>query len=701
MEQVNRSFIWTEYVKNMMIFLQQRYPNAPREVILEFIRKKVKERKQDPNVQILKHDNFNSSIVETKLSNFVKQSTTKTITPSGSCYITTDVKVSESVEGVQAGLDKRKEYKTMMLDYKEKGLDAIALLYDFRQGTEKIKSNSLIGASGSDFSILRDKENFNAVTSLSRHGVMAAYAFCERFITNRSYFKNIDQVLNHIVVTIRSCPTEQEIMNIVNTFNLHTPTTEEIFKSLEESFKYYFPINLDTSIIFETIDTLKVHEKTFLLYHMNFQQLLHFNKAFFKDIFRSMLNKDLAEKVTVEPVSISKSFNHNFFDVITVVCSDILGKHTPKHIHKESPEAAKQIVDIGLHMYKYMEYMQPVLDMFLTPRCNIPLIDEHKEMSRKTTVISDTDSILFTVQDFINWYLDGYYVNDEADDLAAVITYIFVEQLAKIISLVSRSRGAINKFTKYINMKNEFTYPIFFRTNLGKHYFGLKTIQEGKRIHEYDIKGVNLEKSTIPAVSNKFTTTLIEDLCTITQQSLQKNQGIYASEFIFRVMDYETQMYEKLRKGDLTYVNYISINEKAGYKNPESSIFKNYELWENIFADKYDHIRLPVKVPIISFIPKIFIEENYLDFLSKTNKTAYEKIMEYPDKERMKWTRMPISLMCETIPKELVPAMDIRTIIYNNTTPSQLVLKSLGIDLNNDGKKKLLFMDYYSDIRLV
>ena len=40
--------------------------------------------------------------METKLSNFVKQSTTKTITPSGSCYITTDVKVSESVEGVQA-----------------------------------------------------------------------------------------------------------------------------------------------------------------------------------------------------------------------------------------------------------------------------------------------------------------------------------------------------------------------------------------------------------------------------------------------------------------------------------------------------------------------------------------------------------------------------------------------------------------------
>jgi hypothetical protein len=707
MTGILRPSVTKEYINNQVKYLHSKYPNIEASNIKEFVKSVAQSKIVRPKAQIIQHMDSTSTVLEVDLLDHIRKHNDKTITPSGSWYETSDVKQAPDVGFMLSRLDLRKVHKNKMLASREVGQYDLALLEDFRQGMVKIGSNSVIGVSGSEYSILYDLENFNGITSIARHGIMGAYVFTERFLAHNMQFFSDEEVINYIVTTVRACPDRSSIQDIVQRFGIYEPTSREITDSLIESMQNYYCIKDNGDKIESLLKGLKKHERTFVAYHLNMRYLVHMNQEFFHKFITELMDVDnLPIDETIEVSSITKAYDEDLVQLLAVICGKIINGKVLSKLHNANdkdgnydPDAVRRILSIGNYMKNKLNEIKDLFELFMYAKCTIPSIDNQKDLTRRTVILSDTDSVIFTVNDWVKWYCGHNEMSDRATRIASLIMYWLSKAISAYVFHTSYYRGAIGKFTSMIKLKNEYMFPILVRCDISKHYFALKTIQEGKFLSppQLEMKGLQFKSSTLPSVTNDFTEKLIVDIL----NKLSTSGEIDINEYLSRILIYEQVIYESLKSGQLTFLASASLKHKEEYKTPEKSIYKNYLIWEKLFADKYGSIKLPTKVPLVSFIPKIFVTEQYLDWLSKQNNQAFQQLMDYPPDERAKITRLPIAGTLATIPEELIPCIDIRSVIYKNITPSHLVLRSFKIDLNNQGKRKLLYSDIYaSHIRI-
>ena len=99
------------------------------------------------------------------------------------------------------------------------------------------------------------------------------------------------------------------------------------------------------------------------------------------------------------------------------------------------------------------------------------------------------------------------------------------------------------------------------------------------------------------------------------------------------------------------------------------------ELIEN---EKYGDIFVPTKCILIPFKKGKYKDPEYLAWLEMKSPITYKKWVKFiKDNPKKKITRMPIPMTCLSLPEELVPLIDIRSIIFKNMGPAQLVHQAL------------------------
>lgn len=82
-------------------------------------------------------------------------------------------------------------------------------------------------------------------------------------------------------------------------------------------------------------------------------------------------------------------------------------------------------------------------------------------MIRRTVVLSDTDSTIFSVDEWVKWYFGNYRFTDEGFAVAGSIMYIATQCIAHCLAIFSANMGvAKNKIFK-LAMKPEFVFPVF------------------------------------------------------------------------------------------------------------------------------------------------------------------------------------------------------------------------------------------------
>ena len=706
MAGVNRPSFTKEYKENILTYYKLKYPNVKDEDILSAIDKIIAKKIYKPKAEIIKHTDFNSEIVKVDLYRHLLENMNKVITPSGTYYQTHDQKEAPDIKFMENRLEARSKHKKAMLKYREAAQFDIALLEEFRQQMIKIGTNSVIGGSGTEHSILFDLENFNGITSIARHDIMLAYVFTERFLANNVYLPSESHTLNYLITQIRICPNEEDILKVVNKHNLYIPTSEDLFNSLLESMSVYFEI-AENSKVKSFIDTLPDYLRVYLLYNCNLYNLFKYNNDYFKKWLSELFNIEQVEcNPDIEPHSteqsevkpISKAFDGELFQLTGVYSRYVINGKKVSTLHEDHPEVAKHVLSIGNYLKDKLKEVKDIFNMFFVSRSTVPLVDEMKDFTRRVVILSDTDSVIFTTIPIIRWYFDNIKVTDESSRLAAFVTYMLSKGLASIVGYISYYRGATGEYTKMMNIKNEFTYSSLVRTDIAKHYFGKKTVQEGVTLPEadYDIKGVQFKSSTLPKITNDFTERLIKKSLT----ELEEHGNISVNEFIWEILNYEKIVYTSVMDGELLYVNSQSVKNKAEYADPDRSVYKWYEVWEKVFSDKYGHIHIPTKVPVISFNNKSILTNKVKDHMFKVDEKIANKLYGLPEELLKKMTRMLLSGTVEKIPEELIPAMNIRSIIYANIKPAHLVMKSFKIDLNNTGKKQFLYLDIYNNLNI-
>lgn len=628
------------------------------------------------------------------LVSYLDQHAGDLISPSGSIYCQHEKKIGATIEMVQRKLKQRKKLKKEMLKAKAVGDTVKELIAYYGQTLIKIGVNSLPGNYGSKYSIFYDKGNYNAITSSGRGLIGYANTCIEHVLGGNFGWFTIDQLVNHVTIHLGTIDHDQ-VNSVLDAHKLRRVSKDELIKFFKDELMIYHRYK-DLSEVDRLVATLDDTEVQFFWYYQNLRHIIMGNDGIFRPYFEQMFNLD---NVKDDP----KSKPEDLFELdgaLVTMCNVAFFKYVdPKDpeiqvydLPKARPDLAVKFVNIAKHVQKQLHRVDDIFNCFIFTKLCVPDVQNRKLMLRNSSVVSDTDSVIFTVKDWVDWYThDIYKISDGTYHIACCMIYWITLAVAHALKLFSISHGATGEYVKTMAMKNEFLYPTMCLADIKKHYAGVVTVQEGVILSEPspDIKGVQFKGSDLCKEATKFA----EDLIVKDTLLASLNHKIEGRPLINKVMEFEQLVYNDTRNGITRWCEPLSIKDKTGYKNPLSSNYFYYLAWQEIFAKKYGEILIPSKTIVV---PIAEPTKEYFDYLHKEDRTIAKNFENFILKYGKAPSFVAINPISNKIPKELIPLVQIRKIVYANTAPCKLFLKQLGIDCGFD-KDQLLFTEVYGD----
>lgn len=736
---IERTQLMKAYTQNATTYLKTLYPQYSEEKIAQFVKEVVTDKfKQGvtnrenlkfagvsldqqftpaerpwPTITVLRHcDGTDSTHAhscgnldcenEVDLLSFISQHNNKVITPFGSFYETAD-NLESFLKGMIDGKGKaRKAEKKAMFLAKKNGDHTAEVFHNNAQANIKINMNSIIGAMGANFNFLSDIANFNSVTSTGRHFVMTAYAHAERFLQSNFYFKTSDQVLNFLVTCQRYGPSDDTIEDVLRKFPLYRPTAEVVYDWLCKNLHRY-NLPTDHPDIRAYTEHMTPARLTWVFYMSNMRQLVMRNEAFFRpwmDQFFNLSGVDLSQPADPEELN---SLDGDLSVVLATVCHQLIPTNkTGNSINltdtiTQAPDIAKSLVLYGRHLQSCLDAIQPLFDLFMNHQVGIGYLAEHKFMFRDAVILSDTDSIIFTTREWVEWYLGDTKMTPAAFSMNALVVYWLSKATANLIYHLSVNFGAVGSDAKRMNMKNEFMMPVEILTTLKKHYASILKIQEGVfyGTPRLDIKGVNLRGSNFSKDTLNYTTWFIQSLI----DEVYNTGKVKLSRYIVGVLEFERMIYDSLSAGETRFLTVSPVKNLDEYTDEERTIYFNYLFWEAVFAEKYGNIAIPTKCFILPLTD--ITERAYQDYLDVHHPRIHRAIAQFRKKyQDKKITRIPINPLTNQIPQELKYVINYRSIIYANTRPLYLIMSSFGLNSGSTTKSQVLFSEIYGQVTL-
>ena len=641
-----------------------------------------------PMVEVIDYSSYGN--IEHKnmvdLIEYTKDHRSDILSPFGSCYKTVS-ELPSTLKGMINILSKqRKTEKKMMLAAKQVNDKTAADYHNNRQYTIKVIMNSLIGAMGSGYSFLSNVANFNSVTSIARYFIMTSYAFTERFLASNFYFRTVDQAINHIVTCYRLGPDDTTISTILSKYNLYIPDVDTVYNFIDKAIRRYDCTITDTSVIRTLLSKLSTARLAFIFYMDNLVHLLQYNESIFRSVINNVITPMPLEQDTsgIDIQDIYK-FDGDLLIVLATIYHDYLPVNDKGNsinildcVGKDD-ELVKKFVIYGRYVSEQLRDIDDILNLIVNHQVHITYVDEHKQMFRQCVILSDTDSVIFTTQHWVQWLEGNMRITDRSLAFNSLLVYWLSKSIVHVMYRLSTSFGAQGDDRKAMKMKNEFMMPVQILTTQMKHYANIMKIQEGVFFGKpvLDIKGVILRGSNYSQPVLEYTTKFIED----TIQEIYTTGKVSVIQKIREVLLFESSIRKSLKNQEVKFLPVKPIKYVNEYKDPDVSIYWNYQIYERILASTYGHILVPTKCYIVPLIP---ITTKYLEWLATTNDEIYRSLSDLlqemrDNRDRHPISRLPINSLSNTIPKELIPIIDYKKLIYTNTTPLYLILSSLGV----------------------
>jgi hypothetical protein len=341
-------------------------------------------------------------------------------------------------------------------------------------------------------------------------------------------------------------------------------------------------------------------------------------------------------------------------------------------------------------LYEYADFFKA---FFVTE--DIPVsVSNIKSMMRKAVVLSDTDSTMFSSDDWVRWYYDGNLIfNSRGIAIAGVIGLISSQVIAHVLAIYSANLGVVQDKIFKIQMKPEYVFPVFVQAPVSKHYFTCIAMQEGNVYSDldYEIKGVHLKNSALPKEVIEATHAKMKDILT----NILDNKKISLVKEIKEVMDLEKKYESDLLNNKEQYYRKTTIKDSGSYKLEEDkSPYWHYKLWSTVFQPKYGEIApppyrafiLPLKInnktdmlKWMASIEDVSLAERLAQFLANSGKDVLRTINMSEEYIR-----------AFGIPKEVLLVLDTKRIILDLTLSRRIIIDSLGFT----PKLEMLFSEY-------
>ena len=700
--------ILNDGVEQYAIFLHKATGKSKDEC-LEWLKRKLKEGKElkvtTPSVQMLKRDpqTGDRELIRIRFTNLINdiKSRNLILSPSFTALLPSSTRVSLSGIYMNRGKKKRGEYKNKQKAAERAGDAFLTESYKSNQTKAKTDINSLSGVRSMTNTPLFVRQAHPILTSGCRVAVSYTNAINERMISGNRHYWSPNIVIAEITATLQMVDLSL-LATVMDKYKIVPPTIDDCMACIKKGTEMYWYSDTQTAFLRSIISNLTDLERSAYLYINDLHHLARVNPNIVDTILLELCTHycDIPDDYIEPGVDYVKLLTgaQDIF-LKTIVYRDIQhgGKSLEfKDVEASYPDIYRGINKVAKHIRDVMDKYDDFFYAFFMSRM-LPLnISMLPEIIRRNVPGSDTDSSIFTVEDWTDRMVENYPHRDRVS-MANAIVYLCTQSVDHAVALSCGNMGVEKKNMFITSMKNEFFFPVLSLTNNAKHYFAYQQFKDGGLLPKLteEIKGAGLKDSKLPA---NFKLKLKKFISNIMDAYLMDIQ-VSIEDVFTDIYSLEIDIRNSIMEGKCDYLKRDTVKEK--YDKDKGSKLIHPRLWKVAFATKYGEAHPPyraIKLPLdtrnsakleewILGIQDKNIAANIRVWLNDEDREGGVKMLLFPE----------YNLTAVGIPEEIRPVIDVRSTQLELMMPFYMVLESLGIFLK--GKAiEVIVSDFYTPI---
>lgn len=651
----------------------------------QYITRKLKNKEtnfHDPQIIYFeRNDNWVKELKQGTLAGYLKSAidNKEVIVPTFTTYVSPDVEQSLISLFMKRNAGRRGVLKKQAQVEEMRGNKELAYQLNNQQDNAKRNNNSMSGVMAAAGSIFENPTGHNTLTSMTRSMSSISNALNERMIGGNRHYLDSEAALNNMTALISTMDIEL-VHEAMCKYKLAVPTPDDIVDIVSRSANKYWRDPRHIKYIYDYAAKMTDIERAAVAYTQDLYHIRALNPQFMRDFIDDFAVWD--ESIVIEdPIDFINKIDPLIANYAhQVFITDLRGKDKDRRVWDKELQmkVAKACATIQRAIAKY----KCLIDAFLVVR-TLPCTTAHiNHMARESVVLSDTDSTMFAVDDWVIWYFGELKFSDFAFAVAGSIMFVSTQLIAHGMAMLSANMNVARDKLFVLAMKPEFVFPVFAQTPVAKHYFCSVSVKEGGvyKENEYEIKGVHLKSSASPVEI----VGAAQDRMKYILDLIQRGEEIDGYKELKRVADLERTIEKSIRNGESVFLKKMFIKSPTSYaKGPTESPFRYHTLWNEVFAPSYSSVEEPpylvLKFPMLtdtktkmanwldSFKDK-GLRDRYIAYLQKVQKTEIKTM--YIAKDYVE---------AYGIPPEILSGVNIKRVILDLTVIDRMVLETIGI----------------------
>jgi hypothetical protein len=688
------------YVQDTATYLS-KMSSRPYNECLDFVRSQLKPTGQfpfqDPTVFYLgREENGDRKKKTTTLSAYIGEAIKEgdLIAPTLTTYLPPSVKKSLLVDFIDANVKARGAAKKAQFAAKSAGDKATETIKKIEQTNKKLNNNSISGAHVSASTPLFNRTAHSTLTSNCRVTSGYGNANNEKFLCGNRHYWSPEIVRNNIVsiVAHSDYPAMQAVMQ---EFGIRHPTVEETMECISYSTGLYWHASYDMDRIRLLVETLTDIERSAFVYTGDLYHLMRFNDTVVRK-FITKLSMRVDEQHSNPEDALNKTPEDHRHLAAQICASDIRKVMTKESAGISDTKGTPTYgicASTAINVTQTLNEYRNLISVFWVTS-NLPAsVAVFPDSIRRSAITGDTDSTIFTVQDWVIWHEGKLTFDPTGCAVAATMIFLASQTITHVLARMSVNFGIEEKRLHQVAMKNEYYFPVFTPTQVAKHYYALTGVQEGNIFQVYDkeIKGVHLKSSNAPKIVMAAAKNMMESI----MMKVIDGKKISINEILKEIADIERQVMSSIKRGSHEYFRKGQIKTSDSYKDgDQASPYQQYTLWKEVFAPKYGEIQNPPYMSIkistelntpsktnewIASISDRALAERLENWLERNNRKHFGSTFMLPEQ----------CIISVGIPEEIMAIVGIRKIVLDTTKVFYLILETLGIYMLNKKTTRL------------
>ena len=670
--------------------------NRPYEECLTFVKQQLSPTGEypfkDPTIHFLeRQENGDRAISESTLTQYMNEVSKEEhlLAPTFTVYNSAAKKPSLLSKYITGNVKLRNAAKKLMYAAMAAKDEFMELVKYVEQKMKKLANNAISGSHLSPSTPIFNKTGHSTLTSNCRCTSGYGNANNEKFLCGNRHYWCFDVTYSNIISIVNNTNYVQ-FEAVMTKYKLHYPSTDEVMQAIKYSTDLYWNSKSDTAKLQRLVEKLSPLQKAAFLYTGDLYHLMQYNQTLIRTFITKLSRRVHELHPNPKAVYDSAPEDHRFL-AFSICKNETKGMALEQLVNSPNyPYVASTLENIGNVLQEYRDLIR---GFWVTE--NVPAsLAVFPESIRRSAVTSDTDSTIFTVKDWMIWYNNGTIeFGQQFDAVGVTMIFLASQAITHVLAKMSSNFGIAKDNLFKIAMKNEYYFPVFIPTQLGKHYYAYKEIQEGLVFEKFkkEIKGVHLKNSNAPKFINEEAVKLMEYV----MDTVLAGKQISLTYILKWVGDLERGIYKSIASGSYDYFRRIQVKESSSYKQGEdASIYMQYTLWRDVFAPKYGEVVAPPYM-CLKITTEIDTAGDNKLWLEKMEDRALAKRMEeWLKKNNKKYVKMfviPEQIIASNgIPKEILEVVGARQIVVDTMKTFYIILDSLGLFMMNKKATKLV-----------